>query len=448
MWHRPKAHPKTILHLAVRLLAVGGLLGCSGLTLAQPAAEPAPLISPGHPVQWWAAFKFNTRTSPTKEDDPRRSCRFGGGQPRDYTPAKGFSQDFVFASSDAPALAPGNALIGTGNDPIGATFAEVYEGDLSYVVWNDQFYKDPVVPGCDNACDKPWAHSKGFLAWDDQGRGVVVQVSTPSWPGSGSAARPRTDGNTLGCVKDDNVLVSQHFFGLKLSRADTAKVLEALRNEAAVTLPANLQVVRVRSTSPVELKTLAMKLGDRTPDDAKLEKFVLDSGVTLISKPATLHAPPWLVVSALLGGEPLRVATWVRGDGGLPSTHAVKPSCWSNDLGSPGEVDVAITGKDGMGLQGGVRRDGNHAKIGVSLPQGHHLTIFGDMNEEGRLLTDCSKAQNGRGGLFFVLDNAGLWSSMSALLEGQIAAFGDRTVAEGAAPWQPVARTVRRRHSR
>jgi hypothetical protein len=391
-------------------------------------------------VQWWAAFKFNTKTSPTAPDDPRRSCRFGG-KLKEYKKQGGFSQDFVFASSDNPALTKGSSLIGTGNDPVGATFAQVYEGDLSYVVWNDQFYDDPHVP-CDSKC----AHSKGFLAWDDQGRGLIVQVSTPSWPGSGSAAHPRTDGNTLGCVDDNNVLVSQHFFALNLSPSDTAKVLEALRNEAAVTQPSNPQVVRVRTSSPGALKALVSKLGDRTPEAPKLERFTLDSGVTLISKPATLQAPPWLVVSALLGGEPLRVATWVNGKGGLPSTRAKKPQCWSSDLGTPGEVDVAINGKDGIGLLGGAKKEGNHAKIGVSLPQGHHLTIFGDMNEDGRLLTDCFREQNGRGGLFFVLDDAALWSSMSALLKGQKAAYGDRTVAEGATPWQPATRKPRRRH--
>ena len=42
-----------------------------------------------------------------------------------------------------------------------------------------------------------------MLAWDDSGKGFVMQVSTPSWPGSGSEKRPRkNDGNTLGCVKN------------------------------------------------------------------------------------------------------------------------------------------------------------------------------------------------------------------------------------------------------
>jgi hypothetical protein len=55
-----------------------------------------------------------------------------------------------------------------------------------------------------------------MLAWNADGDGLIMQVTTPSWPAAGSKSSPRkTDGNTLGCVKDNNVLVSQHFFALR-----------------------------------------------------------------------------------------------------------------------------------------------------------------------------------------------------------------------------------------
>ena len=86
-----------------------------------------------------------------------------------------------------------------------------------------------------------------MLAWNDAGEGVVMQVSTPSWPASGSKKFPRkSDGNTLGCVKDDDVEVSQHFFSLKLTKDDTVKVLQALENASVVTDPANPQIVQQR----------------------------------------------------------------------------------------------------------------------------------------------------------------------------------------------------------
>ena len=103
-------------------------------------------------------------------------------------------------------------------DPIGATFEEVYDNSFHYVIWNDQFYDDPEINGCSKSCSGPWGHSKGMVAWNDSGEGFVLQVTTPSWPAAGSKQFPRkTDGNTLGCVKDNDVQVSQDFFALKLT---------------------------------------------------------------------------------------------------------------------------------------------------------------------------------------------------------------------------------------
>ena len=119
----------------------------------------------------------------------------------------------------------GGGCIGdTTADPLGATFGQVYNGSFFYVLWNDQFYGDPLKDK-----DAPRGHSKGMLAWNNNGTGMVLQVSTPSWPASGSAMEPRkTDGNTLGCVADNDVLVSQHFFALALSKDDVVAVLKAL----------------------------------------------------------------------------------------------------------------------------------------------------------------------------------------------------------------------------
>src|SRR5204863_8132467 len=120
-------------------------------------------------------------------------------------------------------------------DPVGATFDGVYNDGFFYVIWNDQFYGDPAIAGCTNSCSSPWGHSKGMLAWNDAGDGFVMQVSTPSWPAAGSKLSPRkTDGNTLGCVTDDDVKVSQHFFALKLTKDDVVKVLKALKNASVV----------------------------------------------------------------------------------------------------------------------------------------------------------------------------------------------------------------------
>jgi hypothetical protein len=57
---------------------------------------------------------------------------------------------------------------------------------------------------CRSTLGARWGHSNGMIAWDGNGNGFMMQVSTPSWPGSGSARNPRQgDGNTLGRVADE-----------------------------------------------------------------------------------------------------------------------------------------------------------------------------------------------------------------------------------------------------
>ena len=127
------------------------------------------------------------------------------------------------------------------------------------VVWNDQFYGAPKIRLCGQSCSAPWGHSKGTLVWNDAGEGLVLQVTTPSWPAAGSRDHPRgTDGNTLGCVKDNNVLVSQHFVALKLSKEDAVKVLLALQNAGVVTDPTNPQLVN--NGGPADIQALVDRL--------------------------------------------------------------------------------------------------------------------------------------------------------------------------------------------
>jgi len=52
----------------------------------------------------------------------------------------------------------------------------------------------------------------------------------------------------------------------------------------------------------------------------------------------------------------------------------------------------------------------------------HHFVIFGDMNQQGTLSdSNCGRSQNGRGGMFFILDDQALWTSVSKLIDGQSA---------------------------
>ena len=410
--------------LAVALIAGQALSTHTVVPAAQPIVQtsanvtatgsPSPLLSIGKPVDWWFVFKFNSETLPGCDGGALRSCPFGGTV-QQYSH---FSQQFAYASSINQSLQEGGGCLGDGTtDPVGATFEQVYDGHFFYVLWNDQFDGDPA-----NTKSAPAGHSKGLLAWDSSGNGMVMQVSTPSWPGSGSSQNPRaTDGNSLGCVKDNDVLVSQHFFALKLNKDDVVAVLNALGNASVVTDPARRELLN--NGGPADIQALAGSLG-KLSHSKTVMKTTLSSGVVLLSKPSDLEVPPWQMVSAMLGGEPLRVASWWTKPEIATTTASDTVGCWDTSLGKPGAVEIATSGTwngTSIGLEGMDEPEGNHAKIGVSTGT-HSYVIFGDMNQQGSLSgPKCNSSQNGRGGLFYVVDNSQLQSSVRDLVKGETA---------------------------
>ncbi len=384
---------------------------------------PIPLLKAGQPVDWWFVFKFNTKAFPGCGGSATRMCPFGGSV-QNY---KAFGQQFVFASSDNATLQKGSDCAGdTTAEPIGATFDEIYNNQYHYVVWNDQFYDDPVITGCTKECGSPWGHSKGLVAWNNAGEALVLQVTTPSWPAAGSKEFPRkTDGNTLGCVSDDNVEVSQHFFALKLDKDDLVAILMAIQNASVVTDPTNPQIVN--NGGPSDIKQLVQNLGKRSKSKA-ITKTTLSSGVVLISKPSGLHVPPWQMVSAVLDGISLRTATWWANPKIYSTTASTSIACWDDSLGMPGPVEIATSGEwEGkkFGLKGGLGPDFNHAKLGVSISGDKQYSIFGDMNQQGTASgPNCASSQNGRGGLFYVVDSADLSNGIKNLISGDTAPSG------------------------
>ncbi|WP_035059130.1 deoxyribonuclease II family protein [Andreprevotia chitinilytica] len=408
---------RTRFFCVLRLTAA--LLVAATASFGHADDAPVPLLAEGHPVDWWFAFKFNGQSFPAcSAQAPANTCVFGGSL-QSYK--QGASQQFVYASSDDATLQQGVDCIGTTSvDPLGATFGEIYNGSYHFVVWNDQFKTDPSVAGCGVNCGAPWGHSKGVLAWNDAGDGVVVQVSTPSWPGSGSRAFPRSDGNTLGCVQDNNIEYSQHFFALKLTKSDVVTVLEALQTASVVTDPTVPQLVQ--NGGPADIQLLVKQLGKRLAT-ARATSATLSSGVQLIAKPSHLSVPPWQMVSSLLGGVPLYVANWWEQTKSvaIPDTTATTQiDCWDASLTTPpGAVTNAKTGTwqgVALGLTGGGGDTHNHAKVGVTVGSDGHTAIFGDMNQEGSISGKCTSAQNGRGGMFFVVPNPTLGNGVAQLI--------------------------------
>jgi hypothetical protein len=131
------------------------------------------------------------------------------------------------------------------------------------------------------------------------------------------------------------------------------------------------------------------------------------------------------MVSATLGGVSLRTATWWANPKIPTTTSSTKVKCWSTSLSKPGAVQIATTGEwddKEIGLMGGAGPNFNHAKIGVSTSGAQHFAIFGDMNQQGSLSgPNCKSSQNGRGGLFYVVDNEELQGSIAALIKGKTA---------------------------
>lgn len=430
------------------------------------APPPTPLLKAGVPLDWWFIFKFNAAEEPEPSLPTGSDGVFdkpGWKDPSYETRPRKHSQHFVGASSETPELRHMKGYLGTSrDDPLGATFAQVYDGDTYYVLWNDQFYDDPKATQLE-----PWGHSKGMLAWNEDGEGFVLQVSTPSWPASGNHRFPRqTDGNTLGYIRDDDVEVSQHFFATRLTKDDLLMVLRAMKNADVVTgvstakdwkarprvkengkpldppLPDALPPPPdprqlVNNGGPKDVQAAVKRLLDPPEDDEQERQAclvqTLSNGMKLVSKNARYAVPPWQLVSAVLGGVDLRVASWWS-EPGIFSTSREHPTpgCWHPDLGTPGAVEIALTGDwkgpertEPLGFRGIPSPDGNHAKVGVSTGKGVNLAIFGDMNQMGAWCPDgyepgqtCDVHQNGRGGMFYAVENADLCSSVRRLLKG------------------------------
>src|SRR6185437_7268497 len=126
---------KTLLGVAAICLLLGIYSKASHTTARalDPQEAPAPLVKKGHPVKWWFVFKLNSAAFPGCGGGAMRQCLFGG-QVQNY---RAFGQQFVYASSEDKALQQGSDCAGdTTDEPIGATFDEVYNGSYHYVVWN------------------------------------------------------------------------------------------------------------------------------------------------------------------------------------------------------------------------------------------------------------------------------------------------------------------------
>ena len=103
-------------------------------------------------------------------------------------------------------------------------------------------------------------------------------------------------------------------------------------------------------------------------------------------------------------------------DQAVDSDHdgTIAVRCWDEDIlktKKPGPVAIAKTGSWDE-LEINLTAPSNHAKIGTAIADGKKYAVFGDMNQQGALSPPgCDKSQNGRGGLFFAVQDDKLFES-------------------------------------
>jgi hypothetical protein len=119
---------KSRIHFSCALIITLLMLFCGrDHAVVQAAGAPQPFLAKGHPVDWWFVFKFNSATFPDCGAEIARQCIFGGS-PKEY---RFFGQQFVYASSENAKLQKGGDCVGDStDDPIGATFDQVYNGSF------------------------------------------------------------------------------------------------------------------------------------------------------------------------------------------------------------------------------------------------------------------------------------------------------------------------------
>jgi hypothetical protein len=258
-----------------------------------------------------------------------------------------------------------------------------------------------------------------------------MQVSTPNWPGSGTKNIKRRSGNTLGCLTHNNLTANQHFFALKLNKDDLVAVLKAMKLAHVVTDPDNRQIVF--NGGPPDIRKLVDDLRGKPakppePEDilrATLSATTPDEHVVLVAKPSYLFVPPWQMLSAVLSSASERAATWRNNKDFKSTKGSTKIRCWSPQVkGKPGQVTIALTG-DWNGKPIRLTQPLNHAKIGTATAGNDNYVVFGDLNQQGSVgpPSPCDSAQNGRGGMFFVLKNKDLFDSLAKLIHGDTAPF-------------------------
>ena len=377
-----------------------------------------------------------------------------------------WSLQYLIATDKEPKLKKGVGCLGmTNEDPLGSTFNQIYNNNCNYLIYNDQFYSDPISGPDIVAFGTGYAHAKGMLAWDNNGDGIWLQVTTPNWPKCGSKKFATSwDGNTLGCGLDNNIEASQHFFCICINKIDVINILNGYIQTFIITDNSKPQLVYLLKNCPREIKKLVDQLqipefiktwdsscpknypkGSRKPPQINKKYLNMNlqgvgnifKDIKVVFKPSKLRVPPWQYMSTMLNSVDIYSATWWQPPA-IPSTpRNIKPDCpdWQSFFGDklPGEVSIVKTGKwenIKFSLTASEISNKNHAKFGVGKID--DICIFSDINQQGAVRcgsgiytckntappespTCCATGQNYRGGAWIILPNKILANSLREL---------------------------------
>jgi len=142
------------------------------------------------------------------------------------------------------------------------------------------------------------------LAWNDDGDGVVLQVTTLGVAGlrqqevhAQERQYARLHQAAEQCSERAALLLRE------AQQDDVVHMLDALENSSVVTdvMPGGAR----HNGGPQEIKDRVKVLGQKS-DSTEVKQFKLSTGILLVSKPSALHVPPWQMLSSVLDSVDLK----------------------------------------------------------------------------------------------------------------------------------------------
>ena len=197
------------------------------------------------------------------------------------------------------------------------------------------------------------------------------------------------------------VAFSQHFFALKLNKADVVTVLAGAAERERRHRSGKPQIVQRRPGGRSQWSRSRRAISkERRRSHQERASRGRDPDLEAV-RPGMSRPGRWFRRCWAMPGE--RSATWwmkpwiyhqMARRGSMLGRATLGPK--------PGPVAIAGTGA-------GMSRDQphrplNHAKFGTTTSADKRFSILGDLNQQGAIAPPgCDKSQNGRGGLFFVV---------------------------------------------